>query len=714
MTFHSLKRIAAVLLAVLILAASLPASAFAFNFEYFLKVYTDPHFDLQNEPARAMTVEEYIALATAYSYWAGGSSSAPAADRSGKQPSAWCAKYVQAEVEKHTVDPQSLSWSQPCTIAYAAEFLSRSKGLYYWEFNNFYSFTGTEGLTAVQRMYLNTAADAGLIAYTPGMNVSVPILRKDMLTYQVPIDKDPVLKAPAAPNTNHMKEVGVFFPDTYGDTSLMRTYKSEMEDNFDSINMVTFYSGYLDSSSSACFTTGFSRNGQLAAVRSANEAGKLTLLAIVNYENGAFSDAAFKKVFASEGAMDQTIEAIVKEVKKDGLDGVNLALEHTASRNQYRESYSRFTEKLSAALHKENKILIATAGAYFKPEDEANSLYNYSELGKTCDYVNIILYDDFNDTGYPWRKTYGEMSDPVHVGRCLRYAASVIGPEKVQLGLSTFAIDYNTSKFTAEDIPYSLAVKRMQSAGAQLETSQKGGAFFRYTSGSDAHIVYMESLQGIKDRLAFVNRYGLNGCQIFYLGSGYIEAYKAAASNAFNPEVTTAIDAGLVPVSMRKSYDAPITRAEFCGMTIAFMESYYHSTINEILAKRGIKPEMGVFTDCSDPKVAFAKALGIVDGYGGGIFKPDKTITRREAAVMVSNLAKAVSYESKGTPMVFQDCGDQPAWAMEGINFVSSVVDPAADVRVMNGTGSGKFSPMSLYTREQTMMTLIRMLHAAK
>ena len=55
-----------------------------------------------------------------------------------------------------------------------------------------------------------------------------------------------------------------------------------------------------------------------------------------------------------------------------------------------------------------------------------------------------------------------------------------------------------------------------------------------------------------------------------------------------------------------------------------------------------------------------------------------------------------------------------PAWAKEGVQFVSACLDPVSGKRVMNGTGTNTFSPLGVYTREQSVMTMIRLLHATQ
>lgn len=105
-----LRRLAATFLAMVLLTGLIvPASAANWNMTYFLRKYSDWHFDLSKSPNNPMTYEEYIAIAYAYSYYGDGTTATPAADSTGKTPSAWAARYVQAEVAKKTITPSEVT-----------------------------------------------------------------------------------------------------------------------------------------------------------------------------------------------------------------------------------------------------------------------------------------------------------------------------------------------------------------------------------------------------------------------------------------------------------------------------------------------------------------------------------------------------------------------------------------------------------------------------
>ena len=107
------------------------------------------------------------------------------------------------------------------------------------------------------------------------------------------------------------------------------------------------------------------------------------------------------------------------------------------------------------------------------------------------------------------------------------------------------------------------------------------------------------------------------------------------------------------------------------------------------------------FTDTDDYNILAAYALGIVNGIGNKIFKPDGTITRQEATTMLHCIAQALGTKKAFESGVsFSDAEDIAKWPKESIIFISFVTDPTSGDRVMGGTGNNNFSPLNSYTRE--------------
>ena len=169
-------------------------------------------------------------------------------------------------------------------------------------------------------------------------------------------------------------------------------------------------------------------------------------------------------------------------------------------------------------------------------------------------------------------------------------------------------------------------------------------------------------------------------------------AYSDEPSSWAKAEVGEAIGLGLVPEALQSEYTRPITRAEFCSLGVAL----YERSSGEIT-------ERAEFSDTDDVNVQKLAGLGIVNGVGGGKFNPDASITRQEAAAMLSRLAEAMGSAIDSAAPDFTDSGDIAGWASEAVGQMQSS-------GIMNGVDGGRFDPAGSYTREQSIMTIVRML----
>lgn len=171
-------------------------------------------------------------------------------------------------------------------------------------------------------------------------------------------------------------------------------------------------------------------------------------------------------------------------------------------------------------------------------------------------------------------------------------------------------------------------------------------------------------------------------------------------------EVSAARAAGLIPAELDGRFQANITRGEFCHLAASFLESETGKTLDAILEDAGVTPLS--FTDSSDPTVSAMSALGVVNGVGNGLFRPDSDITREEAAVMLWRLAQLLGgLQPNLTQTPFADQGQISSWALDAVSTVSAC--ESGGVKLMNGTGSNQFSPKGTYTREQSFITMLRL-----
>lgn len=157
--------------------------------------------------------------------------------------------------------------------------------------------------------------------------------------------------------------------------------------------------------------------------------------------------------------------------------------------------------------------------------------------------------------------------------------------------------------------------------------------------------------------------------------------------------INAAVAAGLVPDTLRGSYQTPATRAEFAAFAV---------TLYEVATGREITERM-TFNDTADINVQKMGGLGVVTGVGNGNFNPEGTLTREQAAVMLARLADVARHPLPIAPNnAFADNGQISTWAYQAIGQMQMA-------GIMGGTGNNMFSPQGHYTREQSIVTILRL-----
>ena len=157
------------------------------------------------------------------------------------------------------------------------------------------------------------------------------------------------------------------------------------------------------------------------------------------------------------------------------------------------------------------------------------------------------------------------------------------------------------------------------------------------------------------------------------------------------------VSVNLVPAELQTKYTQTITRAEFCALATALYETVTGKTVT---------PDAS-FTDTSDPNILKMATLGVVNGVGSGKFNPDGQLTREQAAAMLSRLAEAAGRPLPEQMATFTD--------MSGVS--SYAVGPVGKMQatgIMSGVGDNTFAPQNPYTREQSIITILRLFNSMK
>lgn len=217
--------------------------------------------------------------------------------------------------------------------------------------------------------------------------------------------------------------------------------------------------------------------------------------------------------------------------------------------------------------------------------------------------------------------------------------------------------------------------------------------------------LYTVRIDGLKDREG--RSLPLFSYQTYFFNAANYR--EEAPSDWAAEEVSAAVEEGLAPLDLRDDWRSSITRQDFCRLMIALVERRTGQDIDSYLAAKGLTVT-DPFTDTDNGDVLAAYALGIVNGVSAGQFVPGGSITRQEAAAMLARTARVLGLNAAAGAS-FTDAGQAAPWAAGEIAFVSGLTDPATGKAVMEGMGDGRFDPLGAYTREQALMTALRLFH---
>ncbi|MBQ3427425.1 MAG: S-layer homology domain-containing protein [Clostridia bacterium] len=156
-------------------------------------------------------------------------------------------------------------------------------------------------------------------------------------------------------------------------------------------------------------------------------------------------------------------------------------------------------------------------------------------------------------------------------------------------------------------------------------------------------------------------------------------------------EVTDAKNEGIITDAVTLDYQANITREQFCELVVLAYQ--------KISGNQATSGNIS-FNDTQNNEIMKAANLGIVTGYGYGIFAPNDLITREQIATMIVRMIdKAVKsvninrYKNNS----FADLDSISDWALPSVNF-------AYDNGIMQGVGDNYIAPKANTTCEQAIM----------
>lgn len=277
--------------------------------------------------------------------------------------------------------------------------------------------------------------------------------------------------------------------------------------------------GVLDSM--AAFLHPVDANGRLSgkaskrAVEAARSAGVRTLALVHNLTASGFDAKRAHALLQNTNSRAKAIADILDILEEGGYDGVNIDLE-----NVYASDRSKLTAFMTEVAEKlKPRGYLVTISVPAKTADHAGAewvgAFDYYALGRVCDRVMLMTYDEHSQTSGP-----GPIASYNWVEKVVRYAITQMPRAKILLGIPAYGYDWNLQTGRVAAVPYRQVMNRAKSLS--IDPSWDAAArspHFKYVDTSGArHEVWFESSESIKPKLDLVTKYGLGGVAIWRLG----------------------------------------------------------------------------------------------------------------------------------------------------------------------------------------------------
>lgn len=231
--------------------------------------------------------------------------------------------------------------------------------------------------------------------------------------------------------------------------------------------------------------------------------------------NGEFSLQVGHAILSDPAKRTRVVDQLLAAVKAWKGQGINIDLENIKADD--RQNLNDFMQEMSDKFHAEK--LGVTIDVAAKTSDAPTAYwagcYDYAFLGKVCDMVMIMAYDEHWSGGHP-----GPVGSLPWVRKVTEYCLTVIPKEKLVLGVPFYGYDWPEGG-KAKSTNCTKVAKLLADKKIKLQWDNIGKShWFEYTDDTGVkRTVYFESQLSLKNRIALAQELKLAGISIWCLGN---------------------------------------------------------------------------------------------------------------------------------------------------------------------------------------------------
>lgn len=285
------------------------------------------------------------------------------------------------------------------------------------------------------------------------------------------------------------------------------------------------------------FSYAVSSDGSLAAlddaalIQAALDGGAAPMMVISNFVGGTFDSDIVSRLLNDANAGSRLIANVVSVMQAKGYTALNVDFEYVPAADK--ERYHALLRQLTDTLHHYG-YLVSSALAPKTSSAQQGLLYeghDYAAQGKIVDFVILMTYE------WGWFGGKPMAVAPLNeVNKVVRYAVSVIPPDKILMGMPLYGYDWTlpyAEGTTAETLSHKEAVDRAVRMGAAIQYDEQAESpYYTYYDGSGKeHIVWFEDARSVQAKYNLVKTYGLRGVSFWVLGVPFAQNWYVLNAN---------------------------------------------------------------------------------------------------------------------------------------------------------------------------------------
>lgn len=371
---------------------------------------------------------------------------------------------------------------------------------------------------------------------------------------------------------------------------------------------------------------------------------------VVPFLSNHWDRALGRKALTRSAEMANALRDMIAQYNLDGVD-----VDYQNLNENDKTSFTAFLKLLRNTVPKDRTVSVCAAANPGGWTTGWHAQYDYAALGKICDHIFIMTYDESYETG-----PAGPVASYDFVEKSIRYALRYTEPEKIMIGIPFYGrywvqgktsggkaltnsdIQALTARYGTKiwhDEAKSCARATMVITESQVAQGLWGGK--KLAAGT--YDIWYEDERSLEKKLSLVRKYKLKGAGSWALGQepeaiwqSYHQwlwglSFKDTESHWAAGVIEKVKDAGLIE-GKPGGYFAPndtMTRAEACVLACKLAN---------------IQPVTGgaVAVDArghwAEGYLAAALRLNLITGFPDGSLRPNEKVSRAEMSVLISRL----------------------------------------------------------------------------